>query len=256
MGEQEKLKLESILTPEERGRKIEQRTNEILNDLLRSVLKERGEEQFWGEKLPLISAMLASVEHYQGKKIDSTSLNQLVKAKPFQKMKILEFGFGPPNDSHLLLLTQFGAEMYGVESNAESAKHMREGWVIQSDHLDYNGMLLFSQENIKTGDAKDVATLFPGINFDMLISSRVIEEYPMSGAYDFQVGVTRAEDILKRTKQALPDGGLSVHTTTQRFIIDDEESIKRMGYEVPVLNKNFGNNGGSVSYFTILRKKY
>ncbi|HRY63359.1 MAG TPA: hypothetical protein P5267_02020 [Patescibacteria group bacterium] len=242
------------LSPEERGRLISSRVDEILDILRRAALNEFPEDQRWDTALPLISVILASTESYEGQRFNFGSFNELLNSKPLKGKDCVEMGFGLPQEAHLLVLPKFGARVWGIEPDNEAVRRIK-GWIFEEENLDDGGQPLLLSDNIKTGEAGNLADIFPGKRFDILLSSRVLEEYPMSGAGSIESGIKKAKQFLSKTFSELNDGGLSIHTTTQDFLIDDRASLGEMGYEVPVLNNRFSNDGGGdVYYYTVLKK--
>lgn len=246
---------ERYVPPEGKGQLISHRVDEILPILQQLALNEFPEDRRWDMVLPLISVILASTEIYEGRKFNLNSFDELLKSKPLKGKDCIEMGFGSPQDAHLLALPKFGAHLWGIEPDSEAVRRIK-GWVFEEDNLDDNGRPLLLSDNIKTGEDRNLADIFPGIKFDILLSSRVLEEYPMSGVESIDSGISKTEKFLSNTLGALNDGGLSVHTTTQDFLIDDRVLLERLGYEVPVLNSRFKQkNSGDVFYYTVLRKE-
>ena len=82
----------------------------------------------------------------------------------------------------------------------------------------------------------------------------MIEEFPMAGDEDVSVGVRQAKDILNDSAKVLKPGGLSIHTTTMPFLLDNTQDIEVLGYEVVLLNEVFKRSGLEANYLTFLRK--
>ncbi|HOZ37029.1 MAG TPA: hypothetical protein PLR18_04365 [bacterium] len=242
------------LSPEERGRLIPNRVDEIFGILRKAALNEFPEDQRWDNALPLISVILASTESYEGRKFNLNSFGALLNSKPLKGKDCVEMGFGSPQEAHLLVLPQFGARVWGIDPDDEAVRRIK-GWIFEEDNLDDDSNPLLLSDNVKTGEASNLADIFPGKKFDILLSSRVLEEYPMCGMGSLGKGIDKAKQFLSRTLPELNDGGLSIHTTTQDFLIDDKDLLGALGYEVPVLNSRFKqNNCGDVYYYTVLRK--
>jgi hypothetical protein len=194
----------------------------------------------------MIASMISALEISSKQKMDTSSFNALVDNQPFKNMEIVDFGFGSANSTSpavTIFLPHLGARMYGVEPNAENIQGVQ--YFLPDE----------DKENLKAGSAEDIPALFPGKQFDMVISNRVVEEWPMAGDGALEVGISLAEDILRKTRESLKERGFSIHVTTMQFIVS-QEALERMGYEVIVRNGRFNPGLGHGTYFfTILRKQ-
>lgn len=257
--------METLATPENIGRKISKRTNDLITEAIEGhegiyspdANLNDWDSGAWVDAIPMIATMIAAIEFETGKKIDSSSLNRLIEAKPFKGKEVVEFGFGSMSGVSApvtLFMPNFGAKIYGVEPDPSAADSVHAYLSPNTSVLDDDGKLLIQSENLKIGGGEDIPKLFPGKQFDMVISNRVLEEYPMAGLdKSVEEGRAHAESILRRTYESLKENGFSIHVTTMMFLAK-KEALEAMGYEVIALNEEFSQSGLGVYYFTILRK--
>jgi len=233
---------------QEKSENISKKVDKILEKLFNESFDESLNLRF--EKIPLLSAVLATIPLNEN---DDIKVKELEKSKPLKDLRMLEVGFGSPQDAHLFLLSRFGAEMYGIEKNEENVERTRR-WINPEDYKDGEKLLL-QKENIKEGNATKISEFFQNVDFDYIVSSRVFEEYPMCGADDGNIGIKKTIDILKETNKKLKNGGFSVHTTTEQFLLQDKKELEKIGFEILALNKKFNEEcPADVYYYTILQK--
>lgn len=244
---------EAISTPETQEQFASKRVNQILENMYEGEEGLIGNEivtgdltsRAWTHALPMVASMITALEIGSKQKIEASSLNKIVDNQPFKDMEIIDIGFGSVNSASpavTIFLPHLGARMYGVEPRAETIESVQ--YYLPDEDKD----------NLKAGSGKDVPAIFPGKQFDMVISNRVVEEWPMARTGALEEGISVAENILRNTRESLKEQGFSVHVTTMEFIVSQEE-LEHMGYEVVIRNGRFSEFGMGTYFFTILRKQ-
>lgn len=245
-----------------------ERFNQEVDKIFKLDWNGRKLEEDPNPRIPLIAVVLPAVERFYGRNIHASNFNELTESKPLKGLDVLEFGYSEgktqiPNPFEHLL--ELGAKVASVDPNREAVERMKQK--LQNENVtDESGKPLAPVEDVKEGLAQDIPNLFPNREFDFIISSRVMEDYPLTGNVEnpseLERGEKQGEEILKNSFQNLKHGGLHVHVTTQPFILPEKELVK-LGYEVIVFNQMFKDFGEERKedrtthegrYYTILRK--